>query len=707
MRRLRVTWAVASCCIVLLLSGAALLAYFFVNDRFSGARLPSGWYDLAQGLRAISGLASVAVGALILLRRPANRVSLLLSFGAIAWALEAVAQNYGYFGLFARGYLVVFERRVVPPAPELAFWLGAWMNVMVASGIVLLLLVFPDGRLPSRRWRPVAALIAVVLAAWGLRATFGPGTEATLHRFEVSQLDFLAYGLSVFGRVFEIVPALYFVTLGLAAMSLLIRYRTADQEQRQQLRWFAVAAGLLALASVAVPVLHFAGVLTHSADVALHVATRVTTILLPVAIGFAIFKYRLFDIDIVINKAVVFGVLSLFITVGYVSLTVGVGGLVGAGRADSLLSVLALGLVAVGFEPVRGTTQRLADRLVYGDRAAPREVLAGFSRQLPTILSVDQALPAIAEAMANGIRARGTRVHLYLDSGEDRMVSWPAELDPPSPEMDLMEPIVFRGQTIGRLEALKRRGESVTREDRRVVGLLSKQSAAFLNNVKLTMQLEERRQRLVESAAQLHASRRRLVTAQIEVRRSVEAELRRRVAPLLKPIADLLARAEEMAMRDSAQAVDALEQAAATSDDALAALRDIAHGLHSPLLEERGIVVALESQIWKMNAAVRVRSPVELRSKRFDPRVEATVYMCCIETARHQSSSLEITLVEEGCELQFSISGHSFDPMVDLDKSDRSRLADRLEAADGRFDITYPSGGDGVVVGRLPATERR
>ena len=702
MRRLRTAWVVVFSGLVLLLSAGAVLAYFVFNDRFAGSRLTSGWSDAAAVLRAVSSVSLGTVAAVVLLRRPANRVSVLLSFGAIALAVSDFCRNYGEFGLKEHGYLVVLGRVFVPPAPDVALWAWTWTwTLAVGSMTSLLFLVFPDGKLPSRRWRPAAVFTAAAVGALGLRAAFGPAPIPS--RFEVPQLEFLGYGISFFGRVIEIVVLVFFVAIGVGALSIVARYRGADVVLRQQLRMFAFAAAVLAVTHLAVPVLHYAGVLIRPIEVGLEVLTPLTRVLVPAAIGIAIFRYRLFDIDFVINKTIAFAVLSLFITGAYVAITVGAGHLIGStATTDRIVSVAALGVVAVGFEPLRNSTQRWADRVVYGERAEPYDVLARFSHELPTTLHVERALPAIAEAMANGLRARSADVHLYRADGTQHVVGWPAESRPALEEPDLSVPIEFRGSVIGRLEANKRRGEPVTREDRRLIRLLSKQGAAALNNVRLTMELEDRRRRLVQSSAQLRASRRRLITAQLEVRQSIERELRSRVAPHLRPIRDLVRRAEECARDDTARAIDVLEQAAVESDRALAELREIAHGIFTPLVRERGFVAALESQIRRMRAPVELRPVGELRTRRYDPAIESAAYACCLETIRQVATPLAITLTESDGDLEFRISGPTFSPLTELDQGHRQKLADRLEAVGGSLEITYGTDSSGVVVGRLP-----
>src|SRR6202040_3492891 len=151
---------------------------------------------------------------------------------------------------------------------------------------------------------------------------------------------------------------------------------------------------------------------------------------LPISIAIAMLKYRLYDIDLVINKSLVFGALAVFITAVYVAIVVGIGAFAGsAGRPNLALSIVATAIVAVAFQPVRERVQRIANRLVYGKRATPYEVMAAFSERMAGALSADDVLPSMAEAAVRGIGAKAARVRLILSDRSERRVSWPIGLE--------------------------------------------------------------------------------------------------------------------------------------------------------------------------------------------------------------------------------------------------------------------------------------
>src|SRR5207249_4044344 len=148
------------------------------------------------------------------------------------------------------------------------------------------------------------------------------------------------------------------------------------------------------------------------------------------AVALAVLKYRLYDVDLVINRTLVYGSLAALITAVYIALVVGIGALIGTRGepgSDLGLSVVATAAVAVAFQPMRERVQRLANRVVYGHRASPYEVLSAFSQRMAGALSIDEVLPRMAEAAARGVGGLGSRVRVYVPGGADRVVTWPAD----------------------------------------------------------------------------------------------------------------------------------------------------------------------------------------------------------------------------------------------------------------------------------------
>jgi hypothetical protein len=238
-----------------------------------------------------------------------------------------------------------------------------------------LALLAPDGRLPSRRWRTAVFLLAgsVVLFLAGLLLV-PPEAMQPSGAPTASLAATLLVGAGQLGMT---------VSLVLGGVALVVRLRRAAGEERQQLRWIAIAVALAATALVAIVVHNLARGGNVAADWRLALFLSLCVLGIPVATGFAVLRYRLYDIDLVIGAAVKAAVLAVFVTAGYVGVVTVTAGLLGqVGPPSFVASLVALVVVALAFQPLRRWLSRLADRVVYGPRADPYEALAQFSRSL-------------------------------------------------------------------------------------------------------------------------------------------------------------------------------------------------------------------------------------------------------------------------------------------------------------------------------------
>ncbi|MFI5082867.1 MAG: hypothetical protein ACHQCE_17495, partial [Streptosporangiales bacterium] len=330
------------------------------------------------GTVAVAFIAGFAtVGALLGWKRPANPVG---------WLLSATGLSYA----FANGGLLLLQ------SPGTRAW-GAWSGWIYFLGIgfvVLVLLLFPTGSLPSRRWRPVAWAAGIAMVAWALGNSFAP---VSVSSGSPSPLGVAGPA----GRVFAFLGGVsgpLLVAAGLAAIvSLAFRYRRAGTVEREQLKWLVYAGGLIAAAALAVILIGSIGPGGDTVNNLQNAITSGAVALVPIAIGIAIFRYHLYDIDLVINKTLVYGSLAVFITGVYVAIVVGLGSLAQRGARPSLgLSIVATAVVAVAFQPVRAWVQRLANRLVYGRRATPYEVLADFAGRMAGAYAAEDLLPRMA-----------------------------------------------------------------------------------------------------------------------------------------------------------------------------------------------------------------------------------------------------------------------------------------------------------------------
>jgi signal transduction histidine kinase len=620
----------------------------------------------------ITFLAFPAMGLLIIHRSPANAIGwLLLAIGLNVYIIF-LGEDYAAFALLRHpGSL---------PAGEFFAWLSTWSYIpFLLMVLVFLPMLFPNGRLLSPRWRVIVASGL----AYGLMAfanAFLPGGVSTRYPGLTNPLGLEGAAPFLRNLLDLSIPFVLVALLGSVA-SVVVRYRRGDSLQRRQLRWFLCAVPLGILPFLLNDVNPFLS----------QVLVGLFVPLLPVSIAIAVLRYRLYDIDLVINRALVYGALAVFITAVYVSIVVGLGALIGSSnRPNALLSILATAVVAVAFQPVREWIQRLANRLVYGRRATPYQVMAGFADRMAETLAVEEVLPKMAEAAARGVDGLAARVTLRLPNGSDRVTTWPPNQS--AGEFSHAHPILYRGELVGEIAIGKRPGESLTAPETSLLLDLASQAGLVLHNVRLTSELRARLEEITDQAAQLRASRYRIVAARQTEQQRLEGEIRGSVQGGLESIKAELSRAERLLVQDPAQASAAVDGLTAQTQAALDQLRELARGIFPPLLADRGLVSALQAHLRKGEVHVSIDAAAGLATTRLDPSVEAAVYFACIEALRRATASTIIRLADEGGELRFTVNG-----IASVMNGEMQDSQDRIAAVGGTLEIR-----EEAVSGRIP-----
>jgi len=426
--------------------------------------------------------------------------------------------------------------------------------------------------------------------------------------------------------------------------------------------------------------------------------------LIPIAIGVAILKYQLYDIDLVLRKTLVFGVLAVFITLVYVAIVVGVGTAVGS-SGNPVLSGIAAAIVALAFQPVRRWGQRLANRLVYGQRATPYEVLSEFSNRLGEAYDPEDVLPRMARILADGTGAKRADVWLHVDRKLRVAARWPVT-DEPADELPAessppgLVPVRHRDELLGALSVQKAPGESLTANESKLVDDLAAQAGLVLRNVALTEQL---RMRLEE----LRASRQRLVGAQDEERRKIERNIHDGAQQQLVALAVKQRLAASLIGKDDERASDMLAELQIETNAALDDLRDLARGIYPPLLADRGLTAALEAQARKAALPVTV---VADGIGRFPQDVEATVYFCTLEALNNvakyaHATRATVRLSNGNGELRFEVTddGRGFDSASTGYGTGLQGMADRLAAVGGELTVRSAPGSGTTIAGSVRA----
>ncbi len=365
--------------------GLGLTSAFLVAGGFSlGVHLA----NLHNGLIAA---AFTAVGVFVLRLRPGHREGWLFIAAGVAHAVMFFGRQYGlYAGNHGRDSL---------PAATWVLWLGVWPLALVLVLAAVTMMSFPDGRLPSRAWR--AVVVAMVLT--GVLLSFASALWPVEYADDALAVPYPLHvgGYGTAQRLWNVLgPTSYILFQFVWVGCVLVRLRHAQGDEARQLKWFAYAVTMGAVAMAL-------GLIVFGSPILGVLAVPVV----PIAAGVAIVKYRLYDIDVVINKTLVIGAMAGVITAGYVALVVGVGRLVGASHnPDPVLSLFATAIVAVAFEPVRRRVQRAADRLVYGARPTPYEALSRLSSQLSAGRGRSDLLTGLAYRRRGGGRRGGDAV---------------------------------------------------------------------------------------------------------------------------------------------------------------------------------------------------------------------------------------------------------------------------------------------------------
>jgi signal transduction histidine kinase len=653
------------------------------------------------------------LGALIV-RRAGNVIGWMLIGIGGAQAISWLASAYAVFGVAHPGTL---------PAPELAGLLGEWSFIPVFTGIGFMLLLFPSGSLPSPRWRPWAGLGLLATALTMVGFVVRPRLMALPAPGGVSLVLENPLGVRSLGPVLSTVligtvtglGVLATVLLAAAFVSLVIRYRSGGREVRQQIKWIALAAvavaGCQAAALLAVAI---TGDASNPVTVTAYVVIPVIVLLgIPAIITLAILKYGLYQIDVIIDRAVQYGLLSAALTGVYAGIVVGIGTLAGY-AGGPVLTVAAAVTIAVLFQPVRQRARLVANRLVYGQRATPYQALADFAEDMAGQLDFDTALDRMASILAGATGA--VRVEIWIRVGAQLrpQVIWPrgsalpaavplaGDAGLPAFELATRAVAVRHGdELLGALAIQKPRNEPVTAAEDKLLTHLASQAGLVLRNVRLTAELQA-------TIDDLRASRRRLVKAQDEERQRIERNLHDGAQQQLVALMVQLSLLEDSA-GDSGEVRQVTGQLRAGLHAALDDLRALARGIYPPLLADQGLEPALRAQ------AGRAPLPVLVEADgigRYPRDAEAAVYFCILEalqnTAKYaRASRAAVALSCPGSHLEFTVTddGTGFDTAKATHGTGLPGMADRLAAAGGTLRINSAPGSGTTISGRLPVSE--
>src|SRR5215210_3696025 len=630
------------------------------------------------------------IGALVASRQPKN---------TIGWIFCAMGlfSTYSVAGGQYAIYAVVSSPGSLPGGATAA-WLEAFLTgPIIIALFALLLLLFPDGRPPSHPWRAALwlDLIAAVLLFVG---SFKPGPMET-SSLNVASLNVAnPFGIEEIGALLNALSNVgVYLTLALTVLgvvSLIVRFRRSRAEERQQIKWFAFAGAIMCAVIAVGPFLWSLPPSSPGVTLIwpLLIFSALSTI--PVATGIAIFKYGLYDIDLIISRTLVYGALSVIVVGLYILVVASLGALLQA-QGSLFASLLAAGLVAVLFAPLRDRLQRAVNRLMYGHRDDPYKVLSGLGERLETTLAPNAVLPTIVESVAQALKLPYAAIILKRNpEGEPVKV---AEYGKKSVGEPLLVPLSYQKETVGELIVSPRSpGESFSKADLKLLGDLAHQVGVAAHAVRLS--------------ADLQRSRERLVTAREEERKRLRRDLHDGVGPQLAALTLKLETAHNLLSHDpktAALMAELSERARATVSD----VRRSVHALRPPALDELGLVPALRegaAQYRQNGLHISMEAPTSLPP--LPAAVEVATYHIAQEAMtnviRHAGASkcsMRIALDEEADVLHLEVEddGRGIGEDHKAGVGTHS-MRERAEELGGRCTIEAPEGGGTLVSAQLP-----
>jgi signal transduction histidine kinase len=631
------------------------------------------------------------IGGYLAARLPRNPIGWLMLTVSGAFALAGLSDEWVTYALVTNpGGL---------PAVTFMAWLTNWIFLLFVWPIPFILALFPTGHAPSRRWRWLLIAFSAAIALGTIATILRPGSVDAGGGISIANPTGIEALRRPVGAVSLIAGSVGLATGLILAAAPFVRFRRAGGEERQQLRWLAyvtLAAAIMLIAAI-VTGLGLEGDETRLAnEITFYAFFILLGIGIPAAIAVALLKYRLWDLDIVVKKALVAAIVVIAFAALSIAALVLIGGAVVGPVSDNPALTLVAGLaIGAALWPILRLSRRIADRIVYGGRATPYEVLTEFSDRLAETYSSDDVLPRTAAILGEGTGAE--RVTIWLLVGEDAVpaATWPADATEPTPGPDAFE-VRHQGELLGSITVAMPANDPMNPGKERLIRDLTGQAGLVLRNVRL---IEE-----------LRASRRRLVAAQDNERRRVERNIHDGAQQQLVALAVKLRLADQMVDRDTAKARELLTQLQADTHDALETLRDLARGIYPPLLADKGLAAALEAQARKSELPVTVQPD---GVGRYPQEVEATVYFCVLEAMQNiakyaRAEAVTISLVERGESLAFEVrdDGVGFDPATAPRGTGLQGMADRLDAIGGELRIRSSPGDGTTVAGTVPLTAR-
>jgi len=603
-------------------------------------------------------------GALISSRWPRSSLGWLLSVMGVVAAFGEAAQGYGY--------------RVDYPAASPVQWMANWISALDVGAYAIMLAMFPAARSLTVRWRGVVWAAGLATALLTVGTAFGHVADS---EFESGRNPY-AVGHLWFGMVYAAGQVLVLAVLLASIASLVVRFRRSAGVERQQLKWVAYVVTALAVIAPFAIFFYFDSVVVQIA-----IAFVVTAV--PVAICVAILRYRLYDIDVIINRTVVYGALSLLLAGGYIGVTLALGAVLGS-RHSPWVTAGATLTAAAAFRPLRGRIQDAVDRRFRRSRYDALGRVDAFLEDL----RAGRAAPELLDVLLRDVLGCRDLEVCYFLADQDAYIDARGREVAIDAEDDQVRNRVERA---GVLLAVVRHAEVAGSPSATADGILLKE---VLGRAGLAIEIARLQAEVHHQLAEVEASRARIITAGYEERRRLERDLHDGAQQRLVSIGLALRHAQHEL--GASPVTDIIEAAVAEIAGAISDLRALAHGVRPALLDS-GLAVALHE------LASRSPLPVEVKASvgRFAADVEATAYFVVCEAVTNAVKHSHATAVALHAERR---DGHLVVTVRDdgvggartAGGSGLRGLSDRVEAHGGQIRLDSPPGRGTILIAELP-----
>ncbi len=618
------------------------------------------------GVNLLFALMYCAVAALIIWRKSDDR---------IAW--------FASFSLVVLGTSFPTIPNVLIDVHSI-WWLPVTLlDALGLPSLIIFLFLFPNGRFVPHWTRWVAVGFALVY----MPGTFLPNT---------------ALGYANWPRPFH--PLVPLAVLGLLVFAQIYRYRRISTPgERQQTKWvvFGITIALIGFApAFLLPSFISVEHLTLLTFVLTITSTYLVLLLIPLSISIAILRYRLWDIDILINRTLVYGTLTVCIAGSYIAIVGFLGALLQA-RGNALISLLAAGCVAVLFQPLRSWLQRATNRLMYGERDDPYRVISQLGQRLEATLAPNAVLPTVVETVSQALKLPYVAITLKQND------TFPIAASYGTPQEEVVRfPLTYQAEYIGELLLAPRaHGETFTHADHRLLADLTRQAGVAAHTVRLTADLKR-------LTMDLQHSREHLVTAREEERRRLRRDLHDGLGPQLASLTLKLETARNRLAHDPLADI-LLSDLTTRTQDAVADIRHLVYALRPPALDELGLIPALREQALQYQGQHK-QLTVSIDAPRFLPSLPAAVEVAVFRIAQEA-----LTNVIRHAQANYCIIRLELDEaigMLKLEVKDNGRglsskrevgvglhsMRERAEELGGTWTIESLSTGGTHIVAQLP-----